>query len=318
MDMSEVITQSLEGTEGREEEPREQEEQEAPVEVEPQPQTPSPEEEAEEAEIAKLQQELAAANPKLQGKIDVPRHQAVLTRTRNQYEAKLKEAQERYEKVKWAEEKEAQAALQALALAESDPKAFVELLMKDKRYGDLLQFKEIREKAEEIAQRPQPNAATPDGQFQYYDDKGIEELLGWHGQQIESGLMKKLEARFGPIEQRYKSEKIWNEARERNRVVLEGARKSWKGFNENEQAIGQFLSKNPQATLHDAYREVVIPALEAQGRANKEALRKEILAEMSKKPKANTEDTRVEAERVADEGGKRSVADIVRANLPRE
>lgn len=324
-DMTELIAQSLQDN------PPPPDENNAPINepegvIEEQPPAPNDAEKAEEEELTKIQADLVAKNPNLRGKIDVPRHQAVVTRLRNQHEKQLAEArafQEKYEKLKWAEDEGVLKALEALSLAETDQKRFAEALLKDERFSKLLQFiPEQPQTPPQAEERPTPNKLTEDGKFQYYDDEGIEQLLAWHGSKIEKMLTEKFEKMYGPIRNEFESRNLWNQRLEKARERLELARQSWDGFRENEDAIKAYMAQNKKADIDDAYRAVVVKKLKDERAVNEEELRKKIIAELKLKPAAakgsENDRTKPEVKGGDDEGGRVSVKDIIKANLPRE
>jgi hypothetical protein len=280
------------------------------------------EELAEAEELKKIEDAIKVANPTIKGSMDVARHQAVLTRTRNKYDAQVKELNDKLEQLKWAEDGETQAALEALSLADKDQKKFVELLMKDERFAKIIQFKEAQAEArrEAAADRPRPNAKTPDGSFEYYDDAGLEQLLDWHGQKVltqaEQKLLEKVESRFGPIEQEFKARNVWNQTLEKQRTVLETARSSWPGFKEHEGKIKEALFKDKNLGLEDAYRQVVITAYQEQTKVNREKLRAELLEELhGKKAAAQSDKPGGGVERQAAEAGDDPIGDAIRRSI---
>lgn len=316
--MSEVVAQSLEGVDRGDEQVQE------PVVEETTPE-PTPEQ-AEEAEISQIAADLVSKNPNLKGSIDVSRHQAVLTRNRNAWDKERKELSDKYEKLKWAEEKEAQAAFQALALAETDQRKFAELLLKDPRFAEILSLKDIQKEVEKKIERPGPNATSQDGTFQYYDDKGLEDLLNWHGGEVEKRMTDAFEKRFGKIEQEYNQRMVWNKSVNEQRQRLNLAREKWPGFKDAEEKIKAYLGQpgNENLLLEDAYRDVVIKHFQDQTQVNEQELRKKIMEELRLKPKAATDTKAKERERIVDEDGvdsrdaKSIAADIIKRNLPRD
>lgn len=273
---------------------------------------------SEEAEIASLQQELVKQNPKISGQMDVSRHQAVLTRARNKFEAELKAREERLQKLTWAESQEAQAIYKGFQLADSDPAAFVRLLRNDPRFAALIP-EHVKEAAKEAVKdgKPKPNAKTPDGSYEYYDDAGLESLLDWHSKQAETRVLEAIEKKYGPLAHQHETTAAMNAALQRGRAKIENARKNWPGYADNEPAIrAEYLKhQNDEGySVEDAYRAVVIGALDTKAKTSKEAYRKEFLAEMDAKAKAGrTDKPGSSVERTAsDSGESRSTADIIR------
>lgn len=248
-------------------------------------------------ELSKLQEELVTKTPGLAGKtIDVARHQAILTRQRNQAEAKEKAfqaaVQKAEEQAKAFQDPEVQAALRALSLADTHPKAFVELILSDPRYQQLIQFKEVQDKVAEIqeakAERPQPKR-TEDGQ-EYWDQESLDKLLAWNRQEAiaeaEKRVAKAMEEKFGPVYDEYQARNTWNEALERNRGVLENARANWDGFKEHEPTIKKALKDNPNWDLNDAYRSVIVKVYKDSASKTEADYRKKFMEELNGKKRA--------------------------------
>lgn len=298
-----------------------------------------PEEAAEEAELAKLQAEIKAKNPTAKNKLDWDRHQAVLTRQRNKSEAERtklaadhQKALDEWKQYEWAKDGEVQASLRAMQMAGTDRKGFIELLMKDPEYAQLIAFKEAQ-KQEQVQRptegRPGPDARTQDGQYEYYSDQGLQKLLDWQAQQVERSAQEKatkaaleaVEKQYGPIKSQYESQVMWQEALNRNRGVVENARSKWPGFRENEKAIKTFWNKpeNHDLSLHDAYREVVV-VQQFQSQAQKQQareveLKKTWLAEMNAKPGAASS---LKPGAVSDRkpaAGKREIEDVIMESI---
>lgn len=319
--------------------------------VVPDPTEPKPDE-AEEKELAAIEQEIRTKNPAMRGNIAIHRHQAVLTRQRNaeakaraEWDAKAKqwsEAEARYKQetegwrqYEWAKDPEIQNALKAIALADTDEKEFVNRLLQDERYAKLIQLRD--QKAGMTGDRPKPNQKN--GEFEYYDDDGISQLLEWHGAQVsktsEERILKAVEAKYGPLAEAYQASTTWNSALAEQKAVLEDMRANWEGFKEHEPAIKAAMMKREEERKSDsrlkalpaqeAYRLVVIPALikEREELKGKQALdegklREKWIAEMKAKPgAAATLKPSGGVEREASSGD-RSLEDVVRASLPRE
>jgi hypothetical protein len=270
----------------------------------------------EEAELSQLEKEWQAQNPNAKGSLAIHRHQAVLTRNRNQWAAKEKEYQDQLKAVEWAKDPELKAALQVLQLAETNQKGFAEALLKDPRFAELLTFKEQQQQAQEDpeANRPGPNQTSPDGKYQYYDQDGLKALLEWERQRAVQLAKSEFMKEFGPVKQEYEQRNAWNGALESQRKVLDGARKNWKGFTEAEGKIKQALIEHPEMDLHDAYRTVVIEGLSVQ----RDTLRKEILAELNGKPAATNALKPTGGVQRTDEKTERSIEDVILASLPRD
>lgn len=286
--MNDIISASLDDAGIREAEPQAETIPETKVEAEGEPD--------EEAELKALELDLKAKTPTLRGNIDVARHQAVLTRARNLHQKELEAAKAEAQQLAWAKDPEVQATLQAMQLAGTDRKAFVELLLRDPEYANLIDWKQLKKeavaevKAQASSTRPGPNAKTPDGTQEYYDDKGLQALLDWHTQQAsekaKTEALAVVEAKYGKIAEKFELEGIWNQALEAGKGQLEQARANWPQFKENEAAIKDCLAKNPKYGLSEAYRDTVMTKMASEGKVNKEKMRRELLAEINGKAAA--------------------------------
>lgn len=290
----------------------------------------------EEAEIGKLAQEWAAANPNARGHIKIDRHQAVLTRTRNLHNKALEEwtakekawAEEKakheaaikeWEAYQWARDPDILEALEVLALAGSDQKKFVEKLLEDERFANLIQFKE---QAPAIpADRPGPNARSEDGSYEYYDDKGLDALLKWHGSQLEKSveqrIVRQMEEKYGKLAQAFEATTTWNQQLADAKVQLDQMRKEWPEFQKYENDIKAFMGQpgNERVSVGDAYRAVVVPKLLEREKVSRETLRREIMEEMKAKPAAaQGVEKGKPIERTAEPGGD-DIADVIRQSI---
>lgn len=283
-------------------------------------------EEKEEQELAALEQEIRTKNPTMQGTLAVHRHQAVLTRNRNQWAAEKTELEKKYKQLEWANDPDIKRALGALALAETDQKAFVEMLMQDERFANLIAFKEAQKEAAAGTgqasgqnERPGPNKLSEDGTYKFYDEEGLQQLMAYERKMAVEEAKTALMKEFGPVKQEYEARNAWNQSLETQRGVLENARTNWKGFKENEPAIKAALMADQKLSLDDAYRQVVIEKFSSETKVNREKLRAEILAEMSGKPRAaSTLKPGGGVEREVDTNKTVDLEDVIRRTLPSE
>jgi hypothetical protein len=312
----------------------------------PAPAQKTAEEEAEEAELAGIEKEIREKNPAMRGNIAIHRHQAVLTRTRNQHQkaleewtAKEKAWQEReaaiakqeaeWKQYEWAKDAEIQQALRAIALSEEDPEKFVELLLQDERYAKMLQ--RAGQQPAVPADRPGPNQKTAEG-LEYYDDEGLTNLLTWHGSTLEKTLSEKLtkqiadqmEQKYGKVATAFEQSTRWADAKQRAEVDLQRYRKEWPGYAQHEKDIKALMMApgNERMGIEEAYIRTVPQKFQEAGKIEKDKLRAEIIAEMKAKPAA--------AQAVVKSSGversgepkdeDRDIADVIRdsiKNLPR-
>jgi hypothetical protein len=259
-----------------------------------------------------------------QGPIPYDRHQAVLTRQRAQHEAAVAELNQKLQAVAWAFEEDAQAKMQALDLAETNPEAFARALLTDGRYAGLLQLRSEAQAAQPAAapvpqaapltDKPGPDVVGADGSLGY-SQEGLDKLLDWTRQQAlteaESRFNKTLDARLkdvSPIVEERQARAAFEQLQNKYRPVLENARQRWPKFRENEPAIQQALRSNPTWDLNDAYREVVMPHFQA----DRDSMRAELLAEINAKPVAAQQVRPPKAETHVAHAGPRDTEDVIR------
>lgn len=311
---------------------------------------PDPEE---EKELAALEQDIRTKNPAMRGNIAIHRHQAVLTRTRNQHAkaqeewaAKEKAWQERQDAIaqqeaewkqyEWAKDPDIRSGLEALALAEADQDKFIDLLLQDPRYAERIQRIVKEEKKAQAEGRPRPNKKSEDGSLEYYDDEGTDQLLNWYGNSLKESLSKELresigkemEEKYGEVAKAYKQSALWNKTKAESGVKLEQYRKEWDGFKEYEKDIKALLVKNdedrakdsrvPVLSIEEAYIKTVPGKFREAGKVSEEAVRKKILEEMKLKPAAAQQLKPNASPEKGAEHGERDLADVIRANMPRE
>lgn len=295
--------------------------------------------EEEEKELQALEQDIRTKNPAMRGNIAIHRHQAVLTRARNQHakeleewtakekawaerEAAIKKIEEDAKQLEWARDPDIQLGLQALALAEADQGAFVDLLLQDPRYAKLIQKVTGESQPKVPSDRPKPNKRDETGGFEYYDDEGIEQLLNWHGQKVSGSVkdevLKEIQKEYGPLREAFQATTLWNQQLHQSKVQLDTMREKWPGFKEHEKEIKAVMLKDEKMSVEDAYREVVIRQYQNQTKVNEEELKKKWLAEMKAKPAAANGTVKGKAPERSSESGDTDLADIIRRTIPRE
>jgi len=260
-------------------------------------------EKAEEAELAALEKDILAKNPTMaNGKIAVHRHQAVLTRNRNQWTTKEQEyqtAKEKYEKdlaewkkYEWAKDPQLHQALQALSLAETDQKAFVDYLLQDERFANLIDYKQKEPPKPVGGEAPKPNAPDGEGGF-YYDEAGLKALREWDRQQTLTEAEKRFEARlkevengYKPVKDEYEARNAWNRSLSEGKQTLENSRANWPGFKEYEGQIKKAMKEHEEWDLKDAYIMTVPSAQQGKYTLDREKIRQELIQEMNGKKSA--------------------------------
>jgi len=245
------------------------------------------------------------------------RHKAVLTKARKAAEA----LEAKLKGLEWASVPDAQEKLNAIQVADTNPELFAQVLFNDPKFGPI--FKSLMGSASPAppadvpaaatsaaaVERPQPDVLLPDGTVGY-SQAAQEQMLAWHAAQMEEKFNKTLEERFGkvePILQEREAQNAYTKEVERQREVVQHARKNWVQFEKHEHDIRQLINAkgNEKMTLEEAYRQVVVPKLVA----DRDTMRKEILAEQTKKADKVIAPPAPKAAPVA---GKSSTEDIIR------
>lgn len=249
--------------------------------------TPAPEAKAadtdpDEAEIKAIEAELTKKTPTLkQGKIDVARHQAVLTRARRQAEAALETERRKYLSYQTAE---FQDNLRGIQLAQSDPQRFAELLLSLPHYREIFESRLTKKEQAALAKEdPMPEEELLSDGTVGYSPEGMKKLLEWKTRQLEKTFeqrqaeqLKQLE----PILQQHRAQQERVAAEQRVLPMLEEARRRWEGFTEHEQEIAAVMHEDaarakaegrlPTMTLGEAY-DAVVPAKQALKKASLES-----------------------------------------------
>lgn len=243
---------------------------------------------------------VAEAPKKKRGPIPYDRHEAVLTKARNEAAKVQQELQARIEALSKFESEEVQTRLKLMDLLESDPARAVAVL----KQVDPERFAHMAWAAEQAAEaaaatsaqpaaaapgeKPQPDALLPDGTLGY-SAEGALKLVEWRLAQERPKFEQEiatLRKELSPITDEHEARVEFDKSVLRMRPVLEQARQNWDGFKEHEQEIREQLVKNQTWSLDDAYRAVVLPKLKSNREAIRAEERKRILDEMNAKGKA--------------------------------
>lgn len=299
--------------------------------------------EAAEPESGKVEPESGTpAPPKRRGSIPLDRHQAVLTKARNEAAKAREELQKQLEETRTKYSKydseDHQAQLKFLELLENDtPRAVAILKQIDPQRFGKLSWAEQQAAAEAVGdalaggtpaaavgEKPRPDALNAEGQL-VYSAEAAEKLVEWRVANERAAYQKELKALreeltkdIAPIKQEREAREAFGKATERQKPLLENARKSWKGFIEHEPAIREYLAKNDTAGLHDAYIAVVVPKLEEAATNAEATARKKVIGELNTKGKATgviPGKLPAAASADGDSGEPKSTADLVRAAI---
>jgi hypothetical protein len=245
----------------------------------------------------------------------------VLTKARKAaeaFEAKLKE-------LEWATSvPDAKDRLAAIQIADTNPKLFAQVLLNDEKFAPI--FKELMGAASPapaaavppaanaaVAEKPQPDVLLPDGTLGY-SQAVQDQLLAWHTQQLETKFGDMLQEKLGkvdPILKEREAQTAYSKEVEKQKVIVAQARKSLATVREaraGDQGAAEQTRATRQMSLDEAYRTVVIPKMQA----DRDAMRKEILAEQGKKAAAPIVPP---AGKPAPVAGKRTTEDIIREKM---
>lgn len=163
---------------------------------------------------------------------------------------------------------------------------------------------------------PQPNEQLPDGSM-VYNDAGLKALQDWQAARIEAKLTKAYEARlaevdkqYAPLRQKWEADQHLARIQPQIQKQIEDARK-WPQFNENEDEITKALQADNTLSLEGAYRQVVIPKLQA----NRDTMRHSLLEEIKKVPQSTSTPIRGATKPNQAPVGPQSTEDIITQSL---
>lgn len=277
-----------------------------------------------------------AAPQKRRGPIPFDRHQAVLTKARNEAKA----AQEALEKQiadyrSRYETSDHQAQLQLLDLLQTDPGRAVTILKQvdPERFGKLTWAEQQQVAAavsESIASggqpagdpgpKPTPDTLNPDGTMGY-SAEAAEKLVEWRiakERQEYQKELKSLRDEISPIKSEREAREAYSQSLTKMGKRLEEARATWPEFTTYEKDMRAALEANPTWGLEEAYRAVVTPKLVANREAIRAEERKKVIEELNAKGRAGralAPGQQPAAAAAADSGAPRSTADIIRETL---
>lgn len=161
---------------------------------------------------------------------------------------------------------------------------------------------------------PQPDQTLSDGSTAY-SLEGLKKLREWDRQQVEASVTRKMEERYKPIEDDYRSYQTRQALIPTVQKQIDEARK-WPLFNDHENDITKVLQDNPTFNLERAYQYVVLPKLQANAQVNRDTLRQELLKEIKAAPTSTSVPSKsVKAAPAAPSVGPRSLEDVIKESL---
>lgn len=210
----------------------------------------------------------------------------------------------------------------------NDPQKFLTMLSRIPAYQNFFEFVNKALEADNnasttpasppvdpTADMPQPDEELPDGS-KVYGMTGLQNLLNWHGAQVEQRLSKQFAEERKALEDRYNPiAEDWQERRRREAALpviqkqIAEAR-TWPLFNELEGAILQELRGDPNISLDAAYRKHAFPRLIA----DRNKLKQDVIREAKQTPNSTAVTTRATKPN-APAAGPRSLEDVIREQV---
>jgi hypothetical protein len=239
-------------------------------------------------------------------RIPYARVQKIIAAQREKAAAEIKQQYAQFEAPAFKER------MQALELAERDPETFVRALAQAPQFREIFASLAQPQAAEQPAAagaqaptaEPQPDLMLQDGTVTYSAQR-LNEVMQYR----EAKMQKLLDERLAPVQQIEQERQLmqqWDGAVQRQRTVIEDARANWAGFKDAENQIRDLIAANPSLTLEGAYRQAVLPKLQA----DRDKMRQEILAEMNRRPAAAS--GTVPGAAPAASAGEQSTEDVIR------
>jgi hypothetical protein len=216
-------------------------------------------------------------------------------------------------------EQRIQVAEQVEAIMEREGDRFIRMLAEANpdQYSKFLKVLDAVEQQQQQQQtdddpEPEPDFDLGNGQMTYSLQQ-MRKRDEWRDRQVEKRLLGKVEEKLSP----YEKERKEREKQARIREIHEQASAAlnekldraskWPGFIDNQEAIAQLITKNPQLDLVDAYMQVVPPKLAA----DRNKMRSELIAELNEQPHSTSVQVSPAAQKKENTGPK-STADIAR------
>jgi hypothetical protein len=190
-------------------------------------------------------------------------------------------------------------------LADADPERMIEALAvanpakwkpMQARLAGAPQVTGTAAPATEGRPRPKPNVKLADGSMTY-DEAGFEDVLAWTAEQGYAKAKKEFEARLTPIEQDRRASEFNRQQAPKIAAQIKNARERWGDLFQADYAQAEagkpseiigYMNAN-RTSFEDACTAVLLPKLQAKLKADKTAVRKQVVAEMNERPAAAVE-----------------------------
>lgn len=224
-------------------------------------------------------------------------------------------------------EQRAQEADRADALARTDPQRYMDILAAINPKFKEFRAAQVAEVAKPAAPKPEDTPPPPDYKFEDgslgYTAEGHQKLMNWYAEKGKREALTEVDKRFGPIEERWKSEQIIAQQMPKVNEQISRARATWgplfeadyKLANEGKSEILAFMKAHPEVPFDAACTSVLLPKTQAALQADRDKMRAELLAETSKKVAAASKSV-PSSRKSDDEGsGPRTIEDVIKESM---
>ncbi len=298
------------------------------------PTVAQPADPSEDDELKAIESELVEKTPGLkQGRINISRHQAVLTRQRRAAEREAKEYQEKIaalEPLKQFNEREWQDRLAAITLAEQNPEVFVkEVLLKDPRYAKQREVFLAKMAADPpppqttVTEAPQPDVLLTDGRLTYSPEAAAK-FAAWKTEEQAKALAAKYDAALEELRgelKPIKDEREFNTRLSHSMTKMakkrQNALDNWEGYKEHEDKVYALITApgNETMGLEEGYIKAVLPLLKPDRQKIRADERASLIKEMNKTPSRSIIPGQV-PEAGGDDGSKpRDTTDVIKESM---
>lgn len=196
---------------------------------------------------------------------------------------------------------------QALQMIQEQPELFLQRLAEaDPRYAQLLQPAAPQQSAEGAIE---PDVLLGDGTLGY-SPQAMQRMIDQRTAIAEQRIQQQFEKQYGPMAQDWKSAQMMRGAQDKAQNQLAAAHQ-WVGFQEHQQAILEALQSDRSLSLEQAYIKIVSPKLSG----NRDEMRKQLLAELSQKPRGAQGIVKPSGTAPVAAAGPRDIEDVIRESI---
>jgi hypothetical protein len=308
-DLSEVITNSLDGLENRESDDTLSATPDA---------TPDTAPDLSSQERDELAEELGLKPGSKNNRIPYNRVKSIVKKAEERLQQQIQERDSRIANLARYEAPEVQQALSAFHAIEKDPKGFLDALAQaDQRYAELLRAPQAQAQPQSNGQAGEihPDVLLSDGTLAY-SPEAMQRLLDARAEQVERRIEQKFEEKFGPVANDWRQNQLMRGAVTKAKSQIAQA-EGWVGFNDHKADILAALKSDPNLSLEQAYILVVTPRLTA----SRDDIRKQVLAEVATRKPNAARGSIAPGHAAAPPRENRSIEDVIKdsiAGLPRD